>query len=135
VRERAAEFFAREPATGVSPFEAVAVGAAIQAYAMTDALEDDAGSPTQAALKASRTVSVPPPPTPLASATTASVSTERTPERDSSPPPQPGDDLSPGRPRFVIEPPVSRVKPRYSARLLTTALLLLLLLVSWLVRR
>jgi molecular chaperone DnaK len=132
VRERAAEFFAREPATGVSPFEAVAVGAAIQAYAMTDALEDEAGSPTQAALKASRTVSVPPPAPP---ARPAIVSTERGAEADCPPPPEPAVDLAPPRHRFVIEPPVSRVKPRYSARLLTTALLLLLLLVSWLVRR
>jgi molecular chaperone DnaK len=131
VRERAAEFFLHEPAEGVSPFEAVAVGAAIQAYAMTDAVEDDAGIPTQAALKASRTVSVPPP---ALSPARAVVTSERSIERD-APPPAEGTDLSPGRPRFVIEPPVSRVKPRYSARLLATALVLILLLVSWLVRR
>ncbi len=54
VRERVAELFVREPAEGVSPFEAVAVGAAIQAHAMTVAADDDDGEPTEAALAAAR---------------------------------------------------------------------------------
>jgi molecular chaperone DnaK len=133
VRERAAHFFAHEPAVGVSPFEAVAVGAAIQAYAMTDALEDDAGIPTHAALKASRTVSVPPPPAGLVAAAPARIelSSGRGDPDPNAPPATPAE----RRAYFSIEPPPTRVRPRYSARLLAVALVLVMLLVSWLVRR
>jgi hypothetical protein len=63
VRERVTEFFEREPAGGVSPFEAVAVGAAIQACAMTEASTDDDDVPTLDALVMLRSiVSIPPPP-------------------------------------------------------------------------
>jgi molecular chaperone DnaK len=132
VRERAAQFFEREPAAGVSPFEAVAVGAAIQAYAMTDALEDDAGIPTQAALKASRTLSVPPPkmvPTTPARVEASIEAAGPGPAADA------GRDQLDARPHFVIEKPASHVKPRYSARLLASALVLVLLLLTWLMRR
>ena len=65
VRERVAEFFQRDAAAGVSPFEAVAVGAAIQAYAMTEAAPDERGVPTKAALTMSRTIRTLPPPEPV----------------------------------------------------------------------
>jgi hypothetical protein len=63
VRERVAEFFQRQPAGGVSPFEAVAIGAAIQAAAMTGATTEDDELPTLDALVMLRSIqSIPPPP-------------------------------------------------------------------------
>jgi hypothetical protein len=65
VRERVTDFFGRDPATGVSPFEAVALGAAIQAYAMTEAAPaDETTNATAASVRLSRTVVTlrPPPP-------------------------------------------------------------------------
>ena len=134
VRERAAQFFGREPAAGVSPFEAVAVGAAIQAYAMSDAPEDETGIPTQAALEISRTVSVPPPQLPPRHAAPPHV--ELSSAKDV---PLPPSSASPGihdaRPKFVIERPVSSVRPRYSLRLLAGALALVLLVLGWVLTR
>jgi molecular chaperone DnaK len=63
VRERVAEFFRREPADGVSPFEAVAIGASIQAAAMTGATTEEDDIPTLDALVMLRDIrSLPPPP-------------------------------------------------------------------------
>ncbi|HEY2511620.1 MAG TPA: Hsp70 family protein [Polyangiaceae bacterium] len=64
VRERVTELFAQSRtkiADGVSPFEVVAVGAAIQAYAMTEGEVSEEGARALAALKASRSGSIPPP--------------------------------------------------------------------------
>ena len=127
VRQRAAEFFAHEPAGGVSPFEAVAVGAAIQAYAMTDALDDDAGVPTAAALTAARSVAslrvqpaaAPPPFVP-------NVTTVPT---DTSPRSMP---LSP---RFTIEKPTAPREPRTRIGWLVAALLVVGIVVAWLLAR
>ena len=65
VRERVAELFARSRTKivdGVSPFEVVAVGAAIQAYAMTEGEGSEDGARALATLKASRSGNPPPPP-------------------------------------------------------------------------
>jgi hypothetical protein len=60
VRDRVAELFQREPAEGVSPFEAVAIGAAIQAAAMTEPTTDDDDVPTLDALVMLRELGAPP---------------------------------------------------------------------------
>jgi molecular chaperone DnaK len=66
VRERVTEFFEREPASGVSPFEAVAIGAAIQASAMTEASTEEDDVPTLDALVMLKNiVTVPPPSLPV----------------------------------------------------------------------
>ena len=62
VRERVAEMFGREPAGDVSPDEAVAIGAAIQGMAMTEARAEaattDGEAPTDAARTSSREILV-----------------------------------------------------------------------------
>jgi molecular chaperone DnaK len=100
VRERVAELFGREPAEGVSPFEAVAVGAAIQAYAMTEAAPaDDSTYATADSVRLSRTVVTfrPPPP----------VLDDRAPAHRPAPAPEPvrtAEDVPLTNPRNVANP-------------------------------
>jgi molecular chaperone DnaK len=72
VRERVAALAGREPAHGVAPFEAIAVGAAIQAYAMADVPDEDVplldpSGVTEASVMVSRSIVTLPPPPPSAS--------------------------------------------------------------------
>jgi molecular chaperone DnaK len=146
VRQRAAEFFEHEPAAGVSPFEAVAVGAAIQAYAMSDALEDDAGIPTAAALAAARSLASPG--SSLAAPIRArppSLTTGASPRAapaglpGSLAVPVPGSvpvaGSPPVAPRFTIEKPAAAAQPRARIGWLAAAVLVAALLVAWLLFR
>jgi molecular chaperone DnaK len=130
VRERAAHFFEHEPAKGVSPFEAVAVGAAIQAYAMTEAEADEMDVPTQGALQVARTFASP---QPAERERTAIVNGQapvaRTPVSVTSPSP------SRAQPRIVVEQRIVRAAPRSRVGLLLAALALALVALVWLLTR
>jgi molecular chaperone DnaK len=130
VRERAAHFFEHEPAKGVSPFEAVAVGAAIQAYAMTEAEADEMDVPTQGALRVARTLGSP---QPAEREGTAIVNGQA----PFAPAPVSVTSPSPSRtqPRIVVEQRIVRAAPRSRLGLLLTALALALVALVWLLTR
>ncbi len=148
VRERAAEFFDRDPAEGVSPFEAVALGAAIQAYALTEASADEVGVPTQEALQVSRKiVTLPPPPKrrapppipvagpgPVPAPVSAAVPVSATVPASAggSAPVSAG---GPSRPRIVIEKPTTSVEPRSRLGPLLVALAIAVMALAWFLMR
>jgi molecular chaperone DnaK len=130
VRERAEHFFEHEPAKGVSPFEAVAVGAAIQAYAMTEAEADEMDVPTQSALQMARTFGSP---QPAKREGTAVVNGQVAfaPAPVSVPFPSP----SRAQPRIMVEQRIVRAAPRSRVGLLLAALALALVALVWLLTR
>ncbi len=146
MRQRATEFFEHEPASGVSPFEAVAVGAAIQAYAMTDALEDDAGVPTRRRARRREVARLPrillgrahPRASP---SLTTGASPRAAPAGlpGSLAVPVPGSvpvaGSPPVAPHFTIEKPAAAAQPRARIGWLAAAVLVAALLVAWLLFR
>jgi molecular chaperone DnaK len=139
VRERVSELFGREPAAGVSPFEAVAVGAAIQAHAMSEVEEDESGVPSSAALAAARKlIDLRPAPStpsrapviePLPAPAPVAAPVVNVPEALSAPV------LSSGPSRFVIEKAPSEAPAPRARTWIFVAAAAALALLAWLVLR